>query len=72
MQFDHDDVLERLPADARQRTIITFCTCPNEASAALLAQRLIKAGYSSVRVLAGGEEALAELQRRRSPPAVMP
>lgn len=69
MQFDHDDRLERLPADARQRTIITFCTCPNEASAALLAQRLITAGYSSVRVLAGGEEALVELQRRRSPPA---
>jgi membrane protein DedA with SNARE-associated domain/rhodanese-related sulfurtransferase len=67
MQFDHDDQLDRLPADARDRTIITFCTCPNEASAALLAQKLIRAGYARVRVLAGGEKALAELMRRHRP-----
>jgi hypothetical protein len=32
---------------------VTFCTCPNEASAALLAEELI-AGSSGVRVLTGG------------------
>jgi membrane protein DedA with SNARE-associated domain/rhodanese-related sulfurtransferase len=67
IQFDHDDRLERLPADARNRTIITFCTCPNEASAALLAQKLIRAGYESVRVLAGGEDALAKLMGGHRP-----
>lgn len=67
MQFGHDDRLERLPADARSRTIITFCNCPNEASAALLAQKLIRAGYERVRVLAGGNDALAELMRMRRP-----
>lgn len=57
----HDDPMQHLPLDARGRTIITFCTCPNEASAALLAERLIKAGYSRVRVLVGGSEALTVL-----------
>lgn len=52
-----------IPAESRGRTIVTFCTCPNEASAALLAERLIKAGYDRVRVLAGGEDALARLAR---------
>ncbi len=55
------DVLLTLPGDARERTIVTFCTCPNEASAALLADRLIKAGFARVRVLAGGTAALAAL-----------
>lgn len=53
-----DDVFDVLPRDARDRIIVTFCTCPNEASAALLADRLMKAGYSRVRVLSGGTEAL--------------
>lgn len=61
--FDHDTALERLPPDSHGRTIITFCTCPNEASAALLADRLLKAGYARVRVLAGGEAALAHVGR---------
>ena len=55
------DALLMLPGDAHERTIVTFCTCPNEASAALLADRLIRAGYSRVRVLAGGPAALAVL-----------
>lgn len=63
MRADGDDVLARLPRDARDRTIITFCTCPSEASAALLADRLIKAGYTRVRVLSGGAEALEALAR---------
>ena len=51
-------VVEVLPLDARGRTIVTFCTCPNEASAALLAEELIKAGYERVRVLTGGTDAI--------------
>jgi hypothetical protein len=41
------------------RLVVTFCTCPNEASAAVVAQRLIAAGHTDVRVLARGEEALS-------------
>ena len=59
--IEHNNPMARLPHDARERTIITFCTCPNEASAALLAERLIKAGYSRVRVLVGGADALTVL-----------
>jgi len=54
-------VVDVLPLEQRGRTIVTFCTCPNEASAALLAEQLIKAGYERVRVLTGGEEALRRL-----------
>jgi membrane protein DedA with SNARE-associated domain/rhodanese-related sulfurtransferase len=58
----HDgDVTAILPREARHRTIVTFCTCPNEASAALLADQLMKAGYPRVRVLTGGVDALAVL-----------
>jgi membrane protein DedA with SNARE-associated domain len=39
-------------------TVVTFCTCPNEASAAVLAERLLKAGHERVRVLTGGSRAL--------------
>jgi len=53
--------IEMLPGDARDRTIVTFCTCPNEASAALLAEELIRAGYRRVRVLTGGADAVAML-----------
>lgn len=54
-------IVEVLPLDAKGRTIVTFCTCPNEASAALLAEELIKAGYERVRVLTGGKDAVAIL-----------
>lgn len=56
-------LLEALPAGARDRIIITFCTCPSEASAALLAEELIKAGYDRVRVLTGGTAAVDALQQ---------
>jgi membrane protein DedA with SNARE-associated domain/rhodanese-related sulfurtransferase len=54
-------IVEVLPLEERGRTIVTFCTCPNEASAALLAEQLLKAGYERVRVLTGGQDALALL-----------
>jgi membrane protein DedA with SNARE-associated domain len=61
VHYDEGDVLTMLPAGARSRTVVTFCTCPNEASAALLADRLLRNGYRHVRVLTGGEEALTLL-----------
>lgn len=54
-------IVEVVPLEQRGRTIVTFCTCPNEASAALLAEQLLKAGYEHVRVLTGGETALEVL-----------
>lgn len=55
-----------LPIALRARPIVvTFCTCPNEASAAFVAELLLKAGYRNVRVLTGGERALDVLVVRR-------
>jgi membrane protein DedA with SNARE-associated domain/rhodanese-related sulfurtransferase len=53
--------IDVLPEGRRDRTIVTFCTCPNEASAAVLAEQLIKAGYGRVRVLTGGTNAITML-----------
>jgi len=43
--------LRRLP---KERSFVTYCACPNDASAVALAKRLRKAGYRNVQVLAGG------------------
>ena len=59
--FGLEDDFERLPSEARGKILVTFCTCPNEASAALLAERLLRAGYERVRVLTGGADALGAL-----------
>lgn len=40
--------------------VIVYCACPNEASAAVVAQRLYKAGFRRVRPLGGGIEAWEE------------
>jgi len=50
--------VDALPHELRAKTVITFCTCPNETSAAFVAELLLKAGYRNVRVLTGGEQAL--------------
>jgi membrane protein DedA with SNARE-associated domain/rhodanese-related sulfurtransferase len=49
-----DARLEELPTD---REIIFYCTCPNEASAAQVAKKLIALGYTRVRPLHGGLDA---------------
>ena len=49
-----DARLRELPKD---RDIVFYCTCPNEASAALAAKQLIQLGYTRVRSLAGGLDA---------------
>ncbi len=49
-----DRRLADLPAD---REIVFYCTCPNEASAAQVAKKLIGLGYTKVRPLHGGLDA---------------
>jgi rhodanese-related sulfurtransferase len=58
VDFRGEPVHALLPREARDRTVVTFCTCPNEASAAWLADELLKAGFTRVRVLSGGSDAL--------------
>jgi len=49
-----DEGLARLPlADE----VIVYCACPNEASAAVVAKRLMQQGFKRVRPLAGGIDA---------------
>ena len=48
------DTPPELSADGE---VIVYCACPNEASAALLAKRLMQQGYSRVRPLQGGMDA---------------
>jgi membrane protein DedA with SNARE-associated domain/rhodanese-related sulfurtransferase len=52
-----DARLEELPAD---REIVFYCTCPNEASAAQVAKKLMALGYTRVRPLHGGLDAWIE------------
>jgi len=49
-----EKLLDSLPAD---RDVIFYCSCPNEASAARAAKRLIDRGYTRVRPLRGGLDA---------------
>jgi membrane protein DedA with SNARE-associated domain/rhodanese-related sulfurtransferase len=43
--------------DNNAAEVIVYCACPNEASAAMVAKKLIRAGFKRVRPLAGGIEA---------------
>ena len=40
--------------------VIVYCACPNEASAAAVAKKLMRAGFKRVRPLAGGIDAWVE------------
>jgi rhodanese-related sulfurtransferase len=51
---DVDEHLEQLPRD---RDIVLYCTCPNEASAAQVAKLLMTHGFKRVRPLHGGLDA---------------
>ncbi len=46
--------------DHMARDVIVYCACPNEASAALVAKKLMRAGFKRVRPLGGGIEAWVE------------
>ncbi len=45
------------PKQSATGEVIVYCACPNEASSALIAKRLIEQGYSRVRPLHGGIDA---------------
>jgi len=49
-----DQWLDQVPRD---REVIFYCTCPNEAGAAQVARRLMDLGYTRVRPLLGGFDA---------------
>jgi rhodanese-related sulfurtransferase len=49
-----DEELLSLPVTEE---VVIYCACPNEASAAAVAQRLLKAGFRRVRPLKGGIDA---------------
>lgn len=51
------DAARHLSELPRDREIILYCTCPNEASAAKVARLLMNAGFRRVRPLKGGLEA---------------
>jgi membrane protein DedA with SNARE-associated domain len=61
------DPADVLTIERRDDIIVTFCTCPSEASAALLAEQLMIAGFKRVRVLTGGTDAIEFLSTRFSP-----
>jgi len=52
-----DEVAEHLNEIPRDRAVITYCTCPNEASSARAALTLMENGYKSVHPLYGGFDA---------------
>jgi membrane protein DedA with SNARE-associated domain/rhodanese-related sulfurtransferase len=49
-----DEELRNLPVS---REVVVYCACPNEASAAVVAKRLMNAGFQRVRPLHGGIDA---------------
>jgi membrane protein DedA with SNARE-associated domain/rhodanese-related sulfurtransferase len=52
-----EEIAKRLENLPRDREIIVYCTCPNEASAALVAKQLMRHGFKRVRPLHGGLDA---------------
>ncbi|MGE0237248.1 MAG: rhodanese-like domain-containing protein [Parvibaculaceae bacterium] len=60
----HPDEISRIATHyARDAEIIVYCSCPNEASAAVAALHLKRAGFKKIRPLSGGIEAWAKAGR---------
>jgi membrane protein DedA with SNARE-associated domain/rhodanese-related sulfurtransferase len=57
LQVALPEVVGHLGKLPRDRDIILYCACPNEASAAAVAKRLMNAGFRRVRPLKGGIDA---------------
>ena len=51
---DYDHLLEVVGSWPKEHPIVTFCDCPQDASAIMAAQKLLKAGFISARPLRGG------------------
>src|SRR5579872_6409333 len=69
-----EDLFERYPRDTE---IVIYCACPNEASAAIAALHLKRAGFRKIRPLLGGIEAWVQAGRaietpKATPPAPRP
>lgn len=56
----HPEDLDALKDHDRDAEIIVYCACPNEATAALAAKHLRRAGFRRIRPLLGGIEAWAK------------
>ena len=69
LEMTLDEVTTRLADFPMDREIVFYCACPNEASAAFAARKLLDRGYVSVRPLRGGLDAWAaagyEIELRR-------
>ena len=57
--IDLDDIDRKLAAIPRDREMVVYCACPNEASAAKVALQLRAYGFYHVRPLSGGIDAWA-------------
>jgi rhodanese-related sulfurtransferase len=57
---DIEAVLKEYPRDVE---VVIYCACPNEATAAIAARHLRRAGYRKIRPLLGGIEAWAQSGR---------
>ena len=57
LRVPDDEVEQNLSEISHERTVITYCTCPHEASAAKTAEQLAEHGYKNVHPLFGGMEA---------------
>lgn len=55
-----ESVKTRELLDRATDEVVVYCACPNEASAAAVAKKLMRAGFKHVRPLAGGIEAWIE------------
>jgi rhodanese-related sulfurtransferase len=51
------EIEQRLSELPRDREVIVYCACPNEASAATVAKQLMRHGFKRVRPLHGGLDA---------------
>ena len=60
LEMTLDEVPKRVAEFPMDREIVFYCACPNEASAAFAARKLLDRGYVSVRPLRGGLDAWAD------------
>jgi rhodanese-related sulfurtransferase len=69
--FDHEAWPDDLRAPSEDAVVVVYCACPNEASAALVARKLMQRGFRQVRPLLGGIDAWRaaglELEHGRPP-----
>ncbi|HXQ73829.1 MAG TPA: rhodanese-like domain-containing protein [Pyrinomonadaceae bacterium] len=60
IRIPEKEVQEHLDQIPHDRTVITYCTCPHEASSASVAQTLMENGWKNVHPLYGGFDAWNE------------